>query len=191
MVTAKFKVGDKVRILDGSKCEDYTGGWSILFDGMHNYVGKICVIKSVNEFCNKPCYRLNNTPSYFWDERYLELVQDWKVVIIPDGDTTIGKLYEGDKVVKEVTTRKSPSDEYSKEEAIKVITERLTAPTYYNGKVVCIDGSGGAFITGKIYTVNEGKLIGEDGTVFPNYGDTRYKSFDDIVLISKFIEVVE
>lgn len=35
---------------------------------------------------------------------------NWKVVIIPDGDKTIGKLIENGKTVKEVTTRKHPDD---------------------------------------------------------------------------------
>ena len=38
----KFKVGDKVRVLDGSKIEGYTGGWSI---GMEKYIGKVGVIE--------------------------------------------------------------------------------------------------------------------------------------------------
>ena len=29
---AKFKIGDKVRVLDGSKIDDYTGGWVYLME---------------------------------------------------------------------------------------------------------------------------------------------------------------
>lgn len=34
---SKFKVGDKVRILDGSKINNYFGGW---VDGMKKHVSK-------------------------------------------------------------------------------------------------------------------------------------------------------
>lgn len=50
---------------------------------------------------------------------------DWKVVIIPEGDKTLGRLYENGKVVKSVETKKHPDDEYSVETATKVIMERL------------------------------------------------------------------
>lgn len=53
------------------------------------------------------------------------LSKDWKVVIIPDGDKTLGRLYENGKVVKSVETKKHPDDEYSVETATKVIMERL------------------------------------------------------------------
>jgi hypothetical protein len=66
---------------------------------------------------------------YMWDERGMEAVEsqpDWKVLIVPlDGKTTEGRLIENDKVVKTVTTKKSKEDEYSIEEACKVIVERL------------------------------------------------------------------
>jgi hypothetical protein len=53
------------------------------------------------------------------------LSKDWKVVIIPEGDKTLGRLYENGKVIKSVETTKHPDDKYSVEEATKVIMERL------------------------------------------------------------------
>lgn len=54
-----------------------------------------------------------------------KITSDWKVLIIPDGDKTIGKLFENGKVTKRVETKKHPKDEYSINEAIKSITARL------------------------------------------------------------------
>lgn len=67
---------------------------------------------------------------YWAQEDQLELISstdkpDWKVLIIPDGDKTLGRLYENGKVVKSVETKKHPDDEYSAEIATKTIMERL------------------------------------------------------------------
>ena len=43
---AKFKVGDRVRILDGSSIEKYTGIWD---EKMSDYIGKTSEIKYVME----------------------------------------------------------------------------------------------------------------------------------------------
>ena len=42
MSKAKFNVGDKVRILDGSKIKNYTGGWC-----MYDRIGMIATIDDV------------------------------------------------------------------------------------------------------------------------------------------------
>ena len=66
----KFKVGDKVRVLDGSKIEDYTGGWSI---GMEKYIGKVGVIEQTCYAYNEG-YKLAGFRGYIFDERGLERV---------------------------------------------------------------------------------------------------------------------
>jgi ribosomal protein S17 len=194
---AKFKVGDKVKILDGSRISNYTGGW-----WMHEDVGKTGTIETIVTYNNpeRVGYHLKEL-DYCYDERGLELVRDemtpkfkvgdlvrgnneyrysvtnsdmtkgevvyvnssgtidvrvlehtkgysvghtfhyldvdyfdkienkstpdWKVIIIPDGDKTIGKLFEHGKLTTTVETKKHPKDEYSIKEAIKSITARL------------------------------------------------------------------
>lgn len=69
----KFKLGDKVRILDGSNIEGYTQGWT---SGMALHVGEIYKIKDVDTLLyndGRYAYKLENVP-YWWDERGLELV---------------------------------------------------------------------------------------------------------------------
>ena len=69
---SKFKVGDVVRILDGSNIEEYTYGWA---DEMSNNINKIAEISSVKEENGLPCYCLDNF-DYVYDERGLELVEE-------------------------------------------------------------------------------------------------------------------
>ena len=97
---------------------------------MGEYVGTETTIEHVqyDKYVNTFRYMVANN-HYMWDERGLEAVEskpDWKVLIVPiDKDTTEGRLIEGDKTVKTVTTKKSKEDDYNIEEACKVIVERL------------------------------------------------------------------
>lgn len=202
MSKAKFKVGDKVRILDGSKIKNYTGGYPA---NMKQYTGRIVTIKCSTDFGGgRRGYNVNEV-TYTWDERGLELVYakpNWKVVIIPDGDKTIGRLYDGHNLVKEVATLKSPMDEYDMNEAIKVICERLTGktekkeepPKLYNGRVICVDPDKNVdmYIKGKIYQIVNGKITTECGHCIPNMRNP-FETFDDFAnwSDSKWIEVVE
>ena len=70
----KFKIGDKVRILDGSKIEDYAADW---VDGMNEFVGEVSTVRHVAEYYGKPyCILECDAPVHFkWDERGLELVE--------------------------------------------------------------------------------------------------------------------
>ena len=75
-ITGKFKVGDKVRIMDGSKIENYTGNWSVGIAGMNEHIGEEHTIESVSS--NKDgmiYYILSDIPPFIWDERGLEKVK--------------------------------------------------------------------------------------------------------------------
>ena len=91
-----FKVGDKVRILDGSKISDYSGKF---IDSMSHYVGEIRTISEVipkmYHYNNNTSYGLKGIP-FVWDERGLELVEsetdthdkfDWEA--FKRGDVTV------------------------------------------------------------------------------------------------------
>lgn len=90
----KLKVGDKVRILDGSKIKDYRGGWC-----MSGSIGEIGIIKKVmlpNKYSSEFAYKINDLKNnesdytgYTFDERGLELVSQSpiKTLIITTSDT--------------------------------------------------------------------------------------------------------
>lgn len=66
---AKLKIGDKVKILDGSKIDNYTGGWY-----MTDRIGEIHEIASFeNRDKNRVAYKLKDSCCTY-DERGLELV---------------------------------------------------------------------------------------------------------------------
>lgn len=72
----KFKVGDKVRVLDGSRINDYIGGWSA--PGMEKYVGKVGTVKRTEWFGGREGYYLTDTGGYLYDGRGLERVTKQK-----------------------------------------------------------------------------------------------------------------
>lgn len=64
----KFKKGDRVKILDGSNIEEYTGVWI----GMDGLVGEIGTVIASNTYtCGRKGYRLKEYP-YTFDERGLK-----------------------------------------------------------------------------------------------------------------------
>ena len=73
---SKFKVGDKVRILDGSKIKNYRGSFA---DGMKHYIGETATISGVSE--REPIGYYLKGYSYIWDERGLELAKPETIVI--------------------------------------------------------------------------------------------------------------
>ena len=141
----KFKVGDKVRVLDGSNIKNYTNGW---YEHMNKYVGKVYTIDVVYECLGgRVAYGVENS-SLMFDERGLKFAEN-KVVIVYVENMTIAKYYETEKKViidearKTVTTlllridnkslkyvdvaKCSPEDTFSKETGAKTALERLFA----------------------------------------------------------------
>lgn len=116
---AKFKVGDRVRVLDGSKIEDYAGGW---IHDMQEYVGNVYTIAKIYP---SDSYRLKEIP-FVYDERGLERVGNpGKIVITTDGRITTAKLYRhGEPTLKTVATC-SPEDTFDFAIGAKLVLERL------------------------------------------------------------------
>lgn len=89
---AKFKKGDKVRVLDGSKIERYFGTWT---RGMNDYVGHEFCVDEIVEAVDRDGYYLSGEPyGYIFDERGLELVDDKKtprIEIYAEGDKVVAK----------------------------------------------------------------------------------------------------
>ena len=188
MSKPKFKVGDKVRILDGSKIKNYIGGWA---DGMKRFIGEIVTIKSVTRHSPAPnSYRLEEH-LYTWDERGLELVKPEKIIIYRNGAEVVAK---NTTTGKTGIARCNPTDEFDFNTGVKIAFERLInpepeKPKYYTGKVVCINSKTSSFTKGKIYVATNGNLNSNDGV----YEYHRFVSFADIqdTLASEFIELVE
>lgn len=124
----KFKVGDRVRVLDGSKIHKYRGGW---VTEMCKYVGgvyTICEVARGEETANG--YYLKDGGDFIYDERGLKLAAYNKIVITTDERTTLARLYDGNNVIKSAEAKCSPDDEFDFSTGAKIAFERLTADDY-------------------------------------------------------------
>lgn len=122
---AKFKVGDKVEILDGSKIKNYTGIFTL---PMKKYIGKTMEIAEINtHYEGRTAYCMTET-GYVWDERGLKLVtdNDKKIVITTDGKTTIAKLYDGKNVIKTAEAKCCQTDKFDFNTGALIAFGRLT-----------------------------------------------------------------
>ncbi len=71
----KFKLGDKVRVLDGSSIKDYSGGWN---GYMTKFVGNVYTIRKRYENYDgtRFAYQISDdVGGHLFDERGLELVE--------------------------------------------------------------------------------------------------------------------
>lgn len=129
----KFKVGDKVIILDGSKIKNYTGTWSA--EGMKKFVDEVRTVRSVHpEKHGRVSYYLEGL-IFKWDERGLELVEKkcefketlpQKIVITTDGKRTTAVLYDGKKRIKKTSAVCNDDDTFDFMTGAKIACERLT-----------------------------------------------------------------
>lgn len=99
---AKFKIGQRVRILDGSDIKDYTGSWA---SPMSKVIGRTGKITHRYRFPNDRWgYRIDIGHAYIgvvWDERGLESASESRLITITtDGKVTRATYVEGSRVVK-------------------------------------------------------------------------------------------
>lgn len=193
----KYKVGDKVRVkkdLDGVNLKGKIGKVIAMGD-LYDYGIEFDEPIEGGHNCNNKgkwgCCR--------WGyEGELEPVSDNKIVITTDGKTTLARLYDGKKVVKTAKAKCAPEDEFDFLASAKLAFERLTQnkvkkPTYYNGKVVCVEAEGKAYTVGKIYEFKDGRVRIDNGCTLPS--GEPIKSLDEWNnfewTLAKFIELKE
>lgn len=116
---AKFKVGDRVRILDGSGIEDYAGSW---VHDMQECVGDVYTIAKIHP---SGSYRLKESPFVF-DERGLERAGNpGKIIITTDGRITTAKLYRHEEPTLKAVATCSPEDTFDFATGAKLALDRL------------------------------------------------------------------
>lgn len=118
MSKAKFKVGDRVRILDGSKIKDYTCNWC-----MSEHIGEIHTITHIiDRFRDgRIGYKLKGILCTY-DERGLASVKPETIVIYRNGNEVIAL----DKSTgKKAVAKCSPKDEFDFSIGAKLAFERL------------------------------------------------------------------
>lgn len=159
----KYKVGNRVRIVSewGKGCYQNSKG------KMDKWLGKVMTVKSVGKTLYKMVEDAEDNEKYgwYWSENCIAgLACEKKIVITTDGEETLARLYERNKVIKTTTAKCSPDDKFSFETGTKIAFERLfdseekEEPKYFNGKAVCVNEYIG-FTVGKIYEFANGQCL--------------------------------
>lgn len=139
---AKFKIGDKVKVVKSNshsskdvgavgvivpKLTEGERGWRC------NYTFDYLV-----DFGEKKSFTLwgKGETCRFYDDENLELVKEapvhnWKVVILPNGETTKALYYENGKIVKTEEVKRYFKDKYSPISAVHAVVNKLF-PTKLN-----------------------------------------------------------
>ena len=115
----------------------------------------------------------NEKCGWCWTENWIAgLARENKIVITSDGEKTLARLYDGNKIIKTATAKCSHDDKFSFETGAKIAFERLfdseekEEPKYFNGKAVCVHGELG-FTAGKIYEFVNGRCLDDQKTLRP------------------------
>lgn len=182
MSKAKFKVGDRVKLDGVEYCLEHYGI-------PESYAKKIGTVSHQSK-SGSILVEFDDGVRYF-APNYLCIALNEKIIIYRNGNQVIAK---NTATGKTGIAKCNPADEFDFETGAKVAFERLTAPKpekpkYYTGRVVCTKSRTPRFTTGKIYKVDNGELIDNDG--LPSL--LRYKSLYDInkTFLSTFIELIE
>lgn len=187
---AKFKVGDRVRIIDTYDTQ--------------TEVGDVGVIKVIDrETYNRP-YGVELERKSFWfhdcdgqgnvksrhgqwvSDKNIELVEprrEFKLIVISKGDVTTAKLIHGKDVTKEATVTRYSTNEYSEKAAVEAVVEKIfgesekkdEANKPYTGKAVWIADNESVFTKGKIYEFVDGKFKHDLGFTFGGYTREKMK----------------
>ena len=187
----KYKVGDKVRIVSkwGEGCCQNPNR------KMDKWLGKVMTVR----YAGITLYRMvedtedNEWGGWVWTENCIAgLACENKIVITSDGEKTLARLYDGNKVIKTATAKCSHDDKFSFETGAKIAFERLfdseekEEQKYFNGKVVCVNKYAG-FTVGKIYKFVNGQCFDDKKTLRPTFSKCK-----DLQLFNgTFIPLVE
>lgn len=181
----KFKVGDRVRVLDGSNIPNYYGGWASV--AMSKQIGKIYEIAS---YLGNGGYVLNGSV-FGWDERGLELADKKETIVIyRKGDEVIAL----DKVSGKTGVAKcGRNDTFDFATGARIAFERLLGDpkpekTPLNVKIVFTKGDAD-FKTGHIYEVKNGNIVNpQNGRLLPHFPDEDFTKFYSIEELTDYFK---
>ena len=94
------------------------------------------------------------------------LKEGLEIVISPDGDDTIAKLYKDGNLAQVNVVSRYYKDEYSMEVAAKEAVSKLFAPQRFTGKAMFVgnpDKYWGGLTYGKIYCFTDGICVDDNG----------------------------
>ena len=195
---AKFKVGDRVRVIsvgcrriievgDAGTIKGCSalGDYAVEFDRQSSYFIR--------------CDGLTKRDRGLWvSPENLELIEEtptreFKLIITSSGDTTTAKLIHGKDVAKEATVTRYSKDEYSEKAAVEAVTKKIfgedekenEANKPYNGKAVRISDKNGVYTKGKIYKFVDGRCKNDLGFTVGGY------TIENMKQLGYFLPIVE
>ena len=118
----KYKVGDKVTVLDGSEAQHYAAGWVV---SMNPYVGKTLEVMCQEADFGSPVYKLVGGGCWHYDERYLAPAKSNRIVIYTDKKDPSKVIAKGISTGKTGVAKCSPEDTFDFYIGAKLAMERL------------------------------------------------------------------
>ena len=197
---SKFKVGDRVRIVDRLLTACKVGDTGII-----KYISSNDILPYAVEFDREnPLFHscrgdIKNNRGQWVGDGNIELIEpEFKLVIISKGDKTKAKLYRGESLEKEVEVNRFYKDEYSEKAAVETVVEKMfdeeekeeSEDNLFNGKAVAIDDESGSAFTitrGRVYEFIDGRFCDDNSHCTPKYPYTN----DDMKCSVWFIPIVE
>lgn len=178
---AKFKVGDRVRIIDKKYTDCKVGDTGIIKYIHCSPSSPMYAVEFDREdrfFSSCTCHTKDKHGQWVFNYN-IELIEpEFKLVVISKGDKTKAKLYRGESLEKEVEVNRYSKDEYSEKSAVEAVTKKIFEKKvdWFNGKVVCVTYIVDGFTKGKIYECIEGKLTSDSGDKMGAYTIEKMKN---------------
>lgn len=143
---SKFKVGDRVRIINKKYtfCKVGDIGTIKYIDSVSTLLKYIVEFDREDELFTSCNGRTKDNRGQWVSDYNIELIEpEFKLVIISKGDKTKAKLYRGESLEKEVEVNRYHKDEYSEKAAVEAVTKKIFGEgekkeELFNGKVVCL-----------------------------------------------------
>lgn len=103
------------------------------------------------------------------------------IVILSDGNTTKAYRKQEGRITDEVEIHRYHKDKHDMHIAAVECVDRMSAPSsahFYSGKIKCVKSFCSWWEEGKTYTMNNGRVVAEDGDVYAGY-KTFHKFTED------------
>lgn len=189
----KLKVGDRVRIKNkrGKHWNDK--------GKMDKWMGKEVTINEINgniihikedagEFMH------GELEGWSWKEEDFEPIDNKETLVIyRKGNETIGILKKNGEELRRAVAKCCKDDTYIFQTGVELVTERIfdlgqSQPKAFDMKVVCVSSATPDFTLGKVYKVENGTFVGNEGTKYCYFRDLEDLNLQ---MESQFIEYVE
>lgn len=178
----KFKVGDRVRIVDKKYTNCKVGDIGTIKGIRFDLSGRLPYALELDyaiECGFHSCEGYTKANRGQWVSAHsIELIEpEFKLVIISKGDKTKAKLYREESLEKEVEVNRYHKDEYSEKAAVEAVTKKIfgedekenEANKPYNGKAVWTSDNESVYTKGKIYKFVDGRIKHDLGFTIGGY----------------------